>query len=60
MSKGKNRDWGYASYNVDDEGDERLSYTSYENSGSVNRYHDNGDGGHSHSHWDSKDDYNNG
>ncbi len=60
MSKGKNRDWGYASYNVDDEDDERLSYTSYEKDGSVNRYHDNGDDGHSHSRWKDKDDYNNG
>lgn len=60
MSKGKNRDWGYASYNVDDEEDENLSYTSYEKDGSVNRYHDNGDGGHSHSRWEDKDDYNNG
>lgn len=60
MSKGNNRDWGYASYNVDDEDDERLTYTSYENSGRVNRYTDNGDGGHSHSIWYNKDDYNNG
>lgn len=61
MSKGgNNRDWGYASYNADDDNDERLSYTSYEKDGSVNRYHDNGDGGHSHSRWQSKDDYNSG
>ncbi len=61
MSKGgNNRDWGYASYNTDDDNDERLSYTSYEKDGSVNRYHDNGDGGHSHSRWQSKDDYNSG
>lgn len=60
MSKGNNRDWGYASYNVDDENDEKLTYTSYERSGSVNRYSDNGDGGHSHSHWNNSDDYNKG
>lgn len=53
MSKGSNRDWGYAS--SDDKGN--LTYTSYEKSGSVNRYSDNGDGGHSHEHWNSKDDY---
>ena len=51
---GGNRDWGYASY--DSNG--YLIYTSYEKDGSVNKYHDNGDGGHSHEHWDSKDDYN--
>ena len=60
MSRGSNRDWGYASYNVDDEDDERLTYTSYERNGKVNRYSDNGDGGHSHSYWENKDDYNNG
>lgn len=56
MGKGSNRDWGYAS--SDDKGN--LTYTSYEKSGSVNRYSDNGDGGHSHEHWDSKDNYNSG
>ena len=63
MSKkepGSNREYGYASYDVDNEDDEKLTYTSYEKDGSVNRYHDNGDGGHSHSHWNNKDDYNNG
>jgi hypothetical protein len=60
MSKGSNRDWGYASYNVDDEDDDKLTYTSYEKNGSVNRYSDNGDGGHSHEHWNSKDDYDSG
>lgn len=53
---GGNRDWGYASYDEDG----NLIYTSYEKSGSVNRYHDNGDGGHGHAHWKSKDDYNSG
>ena len=52
---GGNRDWGYASY---DPNDGRLTYTSYEKDGSVNKYHDNGDGGHSHERWNSKDDYN--
>lgn len=56
MSKGGNRDWGYASSDADG----NLTYTSYEKSGGVNRYSDNGDGGHSHSHWDNKDDYNSG
>ena len=51
---------GIWSYNVDDENDENLTYTSYEKNGSVNRYSDNGDGGHSHSHWNSSDDYNSG
>ena len=38
---GSNRDWGYASYDVDrydDYSDSNLQYTSYEKSGSVNRY----------------------
>ena len=56
MGKGSDRDWGYAS--SDDKGN--LTYTSYEKSGSVNRYSDNGDGGHSHSHWNNKDSYNSG
>lgn len=51
---GKNRDWGYASYTPEG----RLIYTSYEKDGSVNRYTDNGDGGHSHEYWKDKDDYN--
>ena len=51
---GKNRDWGYASYTPDG----RLIYTSYEKDGSVNRYTDNGDDGHSHEYWSNKDDYN--
>ena len=37
---GNNRDWGYASYDVDrytDYSDSNLQYTSYEKSGSVNR-----------------------
>ena len=58
---GQNRDWGYASYDVDrydDYGDDNLGYTSYENGGEVNKYFDNGDGGHSHSYYASKDDYN--
>lgn len=42
MSKGgNNRDWGYASYDVDkydDYSDSNLQYTSYEKDGSVNRY----------------------
>ena len=54
---GKGRDWGYASHYEDENGETHLIYTSYENNGSVNRYVDNGDGGHSHSHWDSRDDY---
>lgn len=56
MEKGNNRDWGYASYTDDG----RLIYTSYENNGSVNRYEDKGDGGHSHEHWNKKEDYNSG
>lgn len=60
---GGNRDWGYASYDVDkydDYSDNNLQYTSYEKSGSVNRYSNNGDGGHSHDHYNSSSDYNNG
>lgn len=41
MSKGgKNRDWGYASYDVDkydDYSDSNLGYTSYENNGKIIR-----------------------
>ena len=63
MSGGKGRKWGYGSYDVDgdDNYDEsKLGYTSYEKAGSVNRYQNNGDGGHSHSHWNNDDDYNKG
>ena len=52
------RDWGYASYDFEHPEDEKLIYTSYENSGKVNQYHDNGDGGHGHTEWNNKDDYN--
>ena len=62
MSKGgQNRDWGYAFYDVDrydDYSDSNLGYTSYEDNGKVNKYFDNGDGGHSHDKWYDKDDYN--
>ena len=34
-----------------------LIYTSLEKSGSVNQYSDNGDNGHSHYHWDDKNDF---
>ena len=54
---GKGREWGYASYDIDNPND-GLNYTSYELKGSVNQYHDNGDGGHSHENWSNKDDYN--
>lgn len=54
MGKGSNRDWGYASYTDDG----RLIYTSYEKSGSVNRYEELDGGGHTHEHWKDKDDYN--
>lgn len=60
---GSKRDWGYASYDVDrydDYSDSNLQYTSYEKSGSVNRYSDNGDGGHSHEHWNNSNSYNSG
>ena len=60
MGKGNGRDWGYASYDVDNENNENLTYTSYERNDRVNRYTDNGDGGHSHSTWGNKDDYNSG
>jgi hypothetical protein len=56
----KDGSWGYASHNVDDDNDEKLTYTRYEESGKVNRYTDNGDGGHSHESWKDKDDYNKG
>lgn len=58
---GKGRKWGYASYDVDrydDYSDSNLGYTSYENSGSVNKYFDNGDGGHSHDYYSDSNDYN--
>lgn len=60
---GSNRDWGYASYDVDrydDYSDSNLGYTSYENNGKVNKYFDNGDGGHSHEKWNNRNDYNQG
>lgn len=55
---GNNRDWGYASGDVDDLDNDKLTYTSYEDNGMVNKYSDNGDGGHSHENWSNKDDYN--
>ena len=58
MSKGGNgRDWGYASYDMDNPDSENLIYTSYENSGSVNQYPENDDGGHGHYHWEDKNDH---
>lgn len=58
MNKGgENREWGYASYDIDNPDKEGLTYTSYEKSGIVNQYHDNGDGGHSHYEWDDKKDH---
>ena len=61
MKPGENRDWGYVSHDVVDEEDEdaepNFTYTSIEKDGSVNRYRDNGDGGHSHRHWDDKEDF---
>jgi len=61
MAKGgNNRSWGYASYDVDDMDKEELTYTSYEKSGRVNRYTDNGDGGHGHKSWKSSYDYDRG
>ena len=55
---GSNREWGYASYYDDPKtGETRLIYTSIENNGSVNRYEDKGDGGHTHIHWDKKEDF---
>lgn len=58
MSKGGNgRDWGYASYDMDNPDSDNLIYTSYEKSGSVNQYPENDDGGHGHYHWDDKNDH---
>ncbi|MBQ9023607.1 MAG: hypothetical protein IJ105_00120 [Bacilli bacterium] len=60
---GKNREWGYASYDVDrydDYSDSNIGYTSYEKNGSVNKYNDNGDGGHSHDHYKDSSNYNSG
>lgn len=60
---GSNRDWGYASYDVDkfnDYSDSNLQYTSYEKNGSVNKYSNTGDEGHSHDHFKSSDSYNKG
>ena len=54
---GKNRDWGYASYYEDEDGKTHLIYTSIEKDGQVNRYKDNGDGGHGHEHWEKKEDF---
>ena len=58
MSKGGNgRDWGYASYDMDNPDSDNLIYTSYEKSGSVNQYPENNDGGHGHYHCDDKNDH---
>lgn len=46
------------SYDVDDQDNELLGYTSYEKSDSVNKRRDNGDGGHGHDHYADKDSYN--
>ena len=46
--------WGFSS--CDDDGN--LSYIRYNDKGGVDRFTDNGDGGHSHTHWDKADDYN--
>ncbi len=46
--------WGYASY--DEEG--HLIYTKYNDNNTVDKYRDNGDGGHSHERWNSQNDYN--
>lgn len=32
MGKNNERDWGYGSYDVDNDKNENLTYTSYENS----------------------------
>ncbi len=58
MSKGgSGRDWGYASYDMDNPDSDNLIYTSYEKSGSVNQYPENDDGGHGHYHWNDKNDH---
>lgn len=59
---GKSRDWGFASYDIDkDNGnDPKVIYTSFEKSGKVNQYVDNGDGHHGHHCWTDKDKYENG
>ena len=58
MSKGgRGRDWGYASYDMDNPDSDNLTYTSYENNGKVNQYTENDDGGHSHYYWDDKNDH---
>lgn len=54
---GKGRDFGYTSCYEDEDGSTTLSFTSYEKNGSVNRYTDNGDGGHSHQHWNNHESY---
>ncbi len=54
---GKGRDFGYTSCFEDEDGEITLSFTSYEKNGSVNRYTDNGDGGHSHQHWNNHESY---
>ncbi|HIR74821.1 TPA: hypothetical protein IAB95_04930 [Candidatus Ventrenecus avicola] len=58
MSKGgSGRDWGYASYDMDNPDSDNLIYTSYEKSKSVNQYPENDDGGHGHYHWNDKNDH---
>lgn len=58
---GDNRYWGYGSYDVDDNNNENLGYTRYDNmTGRVDKFVDNGDGGHSHQQWSDSNSYNNG
>ena len=60
MGKDDSKSWGYASYDVDNPDSDKLTYTRYEGGGGVNRYSDNGDGGHSHQSWKDANDYNSG
>ena len=60
---GSNRDWGYVSSDIektDEKGNQIIVYTSFEKDGKVNQYKDNGDGGHSHAKWNTKEDFEDG
>lgn len=55
---GKSRAFGYTSVHVDEAtGKETYMYTRFEKDGSVNRYIDNGEGGHAHERWRDKNDF---
>ena len=53
--------WGFASWDVDkdEEEEDTIIYTRHEQSGRVNQYVDNNDGGHGHFSWKNEEDFEN-